>query len=163
MIVNTFDTWLCCLLLEYVTWTVICLFNYFLTVITIFADFEHRISLLCYIKLHFILLHGTVRIVQIFFLISFAYLYYFLLLYIHYIKLFLHSGLLLGRIHLYHQSHTNACSSLHRDWSLFISAVYCVCSACKYILSLTWMVKIECCCSRSKLKGIMYFWNFVTS
>ncbi|CAH1414140.1 unnamed protein product [Lactuca virosa] len=39
-------------------------------------------------------------------------------------------GMLLGRVHLYYQPDTNACASLHCDWSLFISALHCICSTC---------------------------------
>lgn len=47
------------------------------------------------------------------------------------------SGLLLGRVYFYYQPYSNACPSVHCDWSLFFSAVHCLCSTCKYFGALT--------------------------
>lgn len=58
---------------------------------------------------------------------SLPYLFRQILLYFHTL-----SGLLLGRIYLYHQPYSNACPTLHRNWALFFTALYCLCSISKY-------------------------------
>lgn len=92
-----------------------------------YADIEHRIPFLCYFKLNCILLHGRHAIDLLYLVISLIFVSCLL-------KFFYLSGMLLGRIHLYYQPDTNACASLHCDWSLFISALHCICSTCKCLI-----------------------------
>lgn len=40
----------------------------------------------------------------------------------------------MGRVHFHHQPHSNACSVVHSNWSLFFSTVHCLCTSCEYLV-----------------------------
>lgn len=100
------------------------------------ADIEHRFPILCYSKCNSILLHGEFThswFCRLLFISTILNLYSSHAWWKYFIFVNFFSGLLLGRVHFYHKSYSDACAVMHCNWPLFFTPIHCICSTCKYL------------------------------